>query len=36
MTSDRFARHQAWELSFGEAAFAVLEADVRRLDACTG
>ena len=25
------ARHQAWELSFGEAAFAVLEADVRQL-----
>jgi DNA-binding FrmR family transcriptional regulator len=25
------ARHQAWELGFGEAAFGVLEADVRRL-----
>jgi hypothetical protein len=24
-------RHQAWELGFGEAAFAVLEADVGRL-----
>jgi DNA-binding FrmR family transcriptional regulator len=25
------ARHQAWELRFGEAAFAALEDDVRRL-----